>query len=61
MWVDADNRWYYLLRRARVPNAGRYALRDALALLDLAQRQNAAVGRQQSAIEFGHNLLTRNR
>jgi hypothetical protein len=41
---DGGERMRDLLGRAWVPNAGGHSLRDALALLDLAQGQNATVG-----------------
>src|ERR1035437_1871644 len=48
-------------KRARVPHAGGEPIGDAKALLDLAQQQNAAIGREQTAIEFGDDGLAGNR
>ena len=50
-----------LIGRARVLDAGGHAIGDAKPLLDLAQNQNAAVRRQQTAIEFGDNRLAEDR
>ena len=49
------------LGRARVHDAGGQAIGDAKALLDLAQNQNAAVRRQQTAVEFGDDRLAGDR
>jgi len=49
------------LGRARVHHAGGEPIGDAKALLDLAQHQNAAIGREQTAIEFGDDGLAGNR
>ena len=46
-----------LIRRTRVFDAGGQAIGDAKALFDLAQNQNAAIRRQQTAIEFGDNCV----
>ena len=58
---DVGERVRDLIRRARVFDAGGHAIGDAKALLDLAQNQNAAVRRQQTAIEFGDDSLAGNR
>ena len=50
-----------LLRRARINHAGGEPIGDAKAPLDLAQRQNPAVRRQQAAIEFDHYWLAARR
>ena len=50
-----------LIRRTRVFDAGGQTIGDAKALFDLAQHQNAAVRRQQSAVEFSHNGLAGDR
>jgi hypothetical protein len=50
-----------LIRQTRVLNAGGQAIGDAKALFDLAQNQNAAVRRQQTAIEFGDDCLAGDR
>ena len=50
-----------LLRRARINQAGGQPIGDAKAPLDLAQRQNPAVRRQQAAIEFDHHRLAARR
>jgi hypothetical protein len=50
-----------LIRRTRVFDAGGQAIGDAKALLDLAQDKNAAIRRQQTAIEFGDNRLAGDR
>lgn len=47
--------------RAQVHHAGGEPIGDAKALLDLAQQQNAAIGREQTAVEFGDNGLAGNR
>ncbi len=49
------------LGRARVHHAGGEPIGDAMALLDLAQHQNAAIGREQTAIEFGDDRFAGNR
>ena len=58
---DVGERVRDLVRRARVFDAGGHAIGDAKALLDLAQNQNPAVRRQQTAIEFGDDRLAGNR
>ena len=50
-----------LVRRARIGDARRNAIGDPKALLDLAQRQNAAVRRKQTAIKLRDNFLAANR
>src|ERR1022692_792233 len=45
----------------RSGHAGGEPIGDAKALLDLAQQQNAAIGREQTAIEFGDDGLAGNR
>ena len=47
--------------RARVHHAGGEPIGDAKVPLDLAQQQNAAIGREQTAIEFGDDGLAGNR
>jgi hypothetical protein len=44
-----------LIARPRIDHARGKPIRDPKALFDLPQRQNAAVRRQQSNIELGHN------
>jgi hypothetical protein len=46
---------------ARIADAAGEPLGDAQALLDLAQQQHAAIGRQEPAVEFGDDGLARNR
>ena len=46
-----------LLRRARVLDAGGQTLGDTKSLLDLAQGQQAAIRRQQAAVETSHDGL----
>ena len=46
---------------ARIVDAAGEPLGDAQPLLDLAQQQHAAVGRQQPAVELGHDGLAGNR
>ena len=46
---------------ARILQAGGHALGHTQALLDFTQRQNAAVRRQQAAVEIDDNFLVRNR
>ena len=50
-----------LIGRARIVDAGGEPIGDAKALLDLAQRQNTTIGREQTAIEFGDDGLAGNR
>ena len=50
-----------LIGRTRIHDAGGEPIGDAKALLDLAQNQNAAVRRQQTAVEFGDDRLAGNR
>ena len=50
-----------LIRRTWVLNAGGQAIGDANALFNLTQHQNAAVRRQQTAIEFGDDGLAGDR
>ncbi len=50
-----------LVRRARIDEAGGHAIGDAKPLLDLAQNQNPAIRRQQTAVEVDDNLLAGNR
>jgi hypothetical protein len=49
------------LGRARVHHAGGEPIGDAKALLDLAQHQTAAIGREQTAIELGDDGVAGNR
>ena len=46
---------------ARIVDAGGQTLGDTQPLLDLAQSQHAAVGRQQAAVEPGDDRLAANR
>ena len=46
-----------LLRRARIVDAGGETVGDFEPLLDLAQNQQAAVGRQPAAVEPGDDWL----
>jgi len=46
---------------ARVLDAGSHALGDAKPLRDLAQNHNAAVRRQQAAVEFDDDCLAASR
>ena len=50
-----------LVRRARINHAGDKPIGDAKMPLDLAQRQNPAVRRQQPAVEFDHDRLAARR
>jgi len=50
-----------LLGRPTINHARGQPIRDPKPLFDFAQRQNAAIGRQQPAIEFDHNRFARNR
>ncbi len=54
---DVSERVRDLIQRARVHHAGGKPIGDAEALFDLAQRQNPAVRRQQTTIEFGDDRL----
>jgi len=47
--------------RTRVSHASGQAIGDAKALFDLAQHQNAAIGGQQTIVEFGDNGLAGDR
>ena len=58
---DVGERVRDLVRRARIDDARGQAFGDAKALLDLAQHQNAAVRRQQTAVELRDNFLASNR
>ena len=49
-----------LIGRAGIDHAGGEPIRDPKTLFDLAQRQNAAVRRQEPAVELDHNRFTRN-
>jgi hypothetical protein len=46
-----------LIGRPRIVDAGGKPISDTQALLDLAERQHPAIGRQQPAIELGHHRL----
>ena len=47
-----------LIGRSRILNASGEPIGNTQALLDLAERQHSAVGRQQPAVEFlGHDRL----
>lgn len=46
---------------ARIGDAAGEPLGDAQALLDLAQQQHAAIGRQVTAVEFGDDAFAGNR
>jgi hypothetical protein len=50
-----------LLGRPRINHTRGQPIRDPKPLFDLAQRQNAAIGRQQPAVEFDHNRFARSR
>ncbi len=50
-----------LIGRAPVDHAGGEPIGDAKALVDLAQRQNAAIRRQQAAVKLDLDALARNR
>jgi len=50
-----------LIGRAGIDHAGGEPIRDPKTLFDLAQRQNAAVRRQEPAVELDHNRFARNR
>ena len=50
-----------LLGRPRINHARSQPIGDLEPLFDLAQRQNAAIGRQQPAVEIDHNRFARNR
>ena len=50
-----------LIARARIDHAGGETIGDPKALFDFAQRQNAAIRRQQPAIEFDHDGLAARR
>ena len=50
-----------LIGRAPVHHTGGEPLGDAKALVDLAQRQNAAIRRQQAAVKLDLDALARNR
>ena len=50
-----------LIRRSWVIDARGEPIGDTQTLLDLAQGQQAGIGRQQSAIEPGHNGFAGNR
>ncbi len=50
-----------LIGRARINHAGGEPIGDAKAPFDLAQRQNAAIRRQQAAIELDHDDLAARR
>ena len=50
-----------LVGRAGINHAGGEPIRDPKTLFDLAQRQDAAVRRQQPAVKLGHNRFARNR
>ena len=50
-----------LIGRAPVDHAGGEPIGDAKALVDLAQRQNAAIRRQQAAVKHDLDALARNR
>ena len=50
-----------LLRRPRINHARGKPVRDPKTLFDLTQRQDAAVRRQEPAVEFDHNRFARNR
>jgi len=50
-----------LIGRAPVRHAGGEPIGDAKALVDLAQRQNAAIRRQQAAVKLDLDALARNR
>ncbi len=58
---DVSERVRDLVGRARVLDAGGDAVGDAKPLLDFAQNHNAAVRRQQAAVEFGDDCLAANR
>ena len=49
-----------LLGRARINHAGGEPIRDPKPLFDFAQRQNAAIRRQQAAVEFDHDRFAGN-
>jgi len=49
------------LRRARIVDAGGEAPGDAEPLLDLTQRQQAAIGRELATVETGDDGLACNR
>ena len=46
-----------LIGRARINHAGGEPIGDPKPLFDFAQRQNAAIRRQQAAVEFDHDRL----
>ena len=50
-----------LVRRGRINHAGGKPIGDAKMPLDLAQRQNPAVRRQQPAVKFDHHRLAARR
>ena len=50
-----------LIGRAGIDHAGGEPIGDAKALVDLAQRQNAAIRRQQAAVKLDLDALARNR
>jgi hypothetical protein len=50
-----------LIRRARIHHAGGEPIGDAETLFDLAQRQDAAIRRQQPAVKLDFDALARNR
>ena len=46
-----------LIGRARIDHAGGEPIADPKPLFDFAQRQNAAIPRQQAAVKFDHDRL----
>ena len=46
-----------LIGRARIDHAGGEPIGDPKPLFDFAQRQNAAIRRQQAAVKFDHDRL----
>lgn len=46
-----------LIGRSRIYDTGCETSGDTQAFLDLAERQDPAIGRQQPAVEFGHHRL----